>query len=138
MRSKVAVVVGCCLLFFAVSAAAQTAVNPVTLVFSPSADHDAISPLDGSVVLVRYEMRVWTESNPTGTPLLVTDLGKPTPVSNTITITNAVWFSGLTPNTKYIAKVVAIGPSGEGVSDPSNPFGNAPSPQKPGVPTVRK
>jgi hypothetical protein len=119
-----------------VLATAQTVINPVTVQFTPSADHAALA-IDGNPMVAKYEMRIYTEANPT-VVLTVTDIGKPTPVSNLITITNAVWFSALTPNTKYIARVAAVGPSGEGVSDPSNPFGNVGAPAKPTAVTVKK
>ena len=118
------------------SANAQTVVNPVTVTFTPSADH-AVIALDGNPMVTKYEMRIYTEANPT-TVLTVTDIGKPTPVANLVTITNAVWFSALTPNTKYFAKVVAVGLTGEGVSDPSNFFGNVGAPAKPTAVTVKK
>ena len=125
------------LALFAPIAGAQTAVvNPKTVEFVPSADH-AVVALDGSAMVARYELRMYLETNQT-TPISVTDLGKPVPVANLISVTNPVWFAGLTPNTKYVAKVAAIGPTGEGVSDPSNPFGNVGAPTKPTAVAVKK
>jgi hypothetical protein len=119
-------------------AGAQTAVvNPVTVEFTPSADH-AVLALDGSPMVTKYEMRIFVETPLGPTPSFTTDIGKPTPVAGKITITNAVWFSGLTPNTRYVAKVAAVGPTGEGVSDPSNPFGNVGNPAKPTAVVVKK
>ena len=132
---RLTILLAACLLALALPASAQTSVNPVTAVFTASTDHSAVA-IDGSPMVARYEMRIFLEAGTT--PLFVTDLGKPTPVLNVVTVTNAVWFSGLTPNTKYVAKIVAIGTSGEGVSDPSNPFGNVPPPAKPTAVSVKK
>jgi hypothetical protein len=111
-------------------------VNPKTVEFTPSADHDAISVLTGQPVVSRYELRMYLEANP-ATPISTTDLGKPTPAGGVISVTNPVWFAGLTPNTRYVARVAAIGPTGEGVSDASGPFGNAPAPKAGGVPVMK-
>ena len=105
-------------LFIAGPAHAQTpvVVNPTTLAFTPSADHSAIGS-DGKPIVSRYELRISVEGD--NVVLLAIDLGKPTPVNNTITIVNPLWFAGLTPNTKYLGTVAAIGPTGEGVSRPA-------------------
>jgi len=118
-------------------AEAQTVVNPVTVAFTPSADH-SVNGLDGVPLVTRYEMRVFTQSPLGQTPITTLDLGKPTPAGGTITVTNAVWFSGLTPNVLYVVRVAAVGPTGEGVSDLSNPFGNQGPPQAPSSVLVRK
>lgn len=97
------------------------AVNAKTVEFTASADHDALS-IDGTPMVARYEMRIYTETG--GVLFSTTDLGKPVPVAGKISVTNAVWFAGLTPRTKYLARVVAMGGTGEGVSADSNPFGN--------------
>lgn len=113
-------------------------VNPTTVQFTPSADHDVINPVTTQPMVLRYDLRIFTEQ-PLGTvPVTTVDIGKPTPVGGTITVTNAVWFSGLTPNTRYVAKVAAVGPTGEGVSDPSGPFGNVGPPQRPSAPAIRQ
>lgn len=135
MRVRAIVLSVSFLIVFALSVSAQTIVNPVRVEFTASADHAATS-IDGSPLVTKYEMRIFLEAGTT--VLFVTDLGKPTPVANVISVTNAVWFSGLTPNTKYVAKVAAIGASGEGVSDPSNPFGNVPPPLKPTAVSVKR
>lgn len=98
-------------------------INPTTVCFIPSADHSAIG-LDGQPIVTRYEVRVFVSTDLTKV-LYTLDLAKPAPgTDGQICVANAVWFAGLTPKTKYVGKVAAIGPSGEGVSDPSNPFGN--------------
>lgn len=123
-------------LLLAQVAGAQVTVNPRTVEFVPSADHALLS-IDGSPIVARYELRMFLETDPV-TPLFITDLGKPSPVANLITVTNPVWFAGLTPHTKYIARVAAVGPTGEGVSDPSGPFGNVGPPVKPTAVVIKK
>lgn len=133
----VASLAACVLMAVSGVVSAQTVVtNPNTVTFAASADHSALA-LDGTTPLVTsYQMQVFLEATPTGTPLTVLELGKPTPVSGAITVTNAVWFAALTPKTRYVAKVAAVGPTGTGVSAASNPFGNVGSPGAPGTPTV--
>lgn len=114
-----------------------TAVNPTTLQFTPSPDQDTLG-LDGAPLVAKYEMRMFMVSTGLITPLATFDLGKPAPVNGVITVLNPAWFTGLTKNTVYVAKVAAIGPSGEGVSDPSNPFGMAGPPAGPTAVAVLK
>ena len=134
-----AIILAACLVaFMAVPAAAQTVVtNPTMVTFTASADHSAFS-LDGITPLVaKYEVRVSLATD--GVVITVLDLGKPIPdAQNTITAANPVWWAALTPKTRFVARVAAIGPTGEGVSDPSGPFGNVGPPAKPGVPTPKK
>jgi hypothetical protein len=123
----------CLLILVAATAGAQTvAVNPNTVVFDPSADHNAVSALTGLPLVSRYALRFYL---PGATqPVQDQDLGKPTPgTDGKITITNRALFTG-TPialDTKYVAKVAAVGPAGEGVSAASDPFGNAGPPAAP-------
>jgi hypothetical protein len=131
-------VAACLVAIVAVPAAAQTVVtNPTTVYFLASADHSAFS-LDGTTPLVtKYELRVTLATDTV--VITVLDLGKPVPdAQNTITAINPVWWAALTPKTRFVARVAAIGPTGEGVSDPSGPFGNVGPPAKPGVPTPKK
>lgn len=124
------------LLAFALPTAAQTVVvNPTTVEFTASADHNALG-LDGVALISRYDMRIYIESGMT----LVTTiaLGKPTPLAGQISVTNAAWFSPLQPNTRMVAKVVAVGPTGEAASTASNPFGVAGPPAAPTAATVKK
>ena len=112
------------ILTLAAPVAAQTVVNPTTVVFTASADHATLG-LDGQPLVTNYELRIYVQTPLGQTPAFVSDIGKPTPgAANVISVLNAAWFTGLTPNVKYIARVVAIGPTGEGVSNDSNPFGN--------------
>lgn len=137
---RTAMLAACVLILLAAGAAnAQTAVvNPTMVQFTASAD-DARVGLDGAALVTRYELRVYV---PTALMTLVVsqDLGKPTPAADgTITAALAApLMTTLVRNTAYVADVAAIGPSGEGVSDASNPFGFAGPPAKPGAPTARK
>jgi hypothetical protein len=110
--------------------------NPTTVIFDPSTDHEALEVDGVTPVVTRYELRMALESTPT-VPISTTDLGKPLPVAGKITVTNPVWFAGLTPRTRYIAKVAAIGSAGAGVSAPSNPFGMAGPPAAVPPPVIR-
>jgi hypothetical protein len=75
----------------------------------------------------------------TGTvPVKIVNLGKLTPVANLIAITNATFFAGFALDVKHVAKVAALGSSGEGVSTNSNPFGNAAPAAAPGAATIKK
>lgn len=141
MRRLTAIGAACVLILLAAGAArAQTipaAVNPTTVQFPPSADQTVLG-LDGVALVTKYELRMFLEADQ-ATPISVTDLGKPTPgTDGTITVTNPVWFAGLTKNTRYVARVAAIGPTGEGVSAASNPFGMQGPPRAGGAPQVLK
>jgi hypothetical protein len=93
--------------------------------------------LNGLPVVTKYELHVYIPTLLT-TIVVTQDLGKPTPVSGTATVTLAnTLITTLAKNTAYIARVAAIGPFGEGVSDNSNPFGYAAPPTKPTVPVIK-
>lgn len=126
-------------LAIAAIAGAQTVTpNPSTVQFLASADHNALIFDTTQPVVTRYELRIYVAID-LAKVIATLDLGKPTPATDgTITVTNAIWFAALTPKTKYIGKVAAIGPTGEGVSDPSNPFGNQGPPAAAGTPIVSK
>ncbi len=116
-------------------AMAQTAINPTTVQFTASADHNTM--LGDAPILTRYELRIFLSG--ATQPFTTQDLGKPVPDgSNTITVVNQSWFAVLAMNTTYTAKVAAIGPAGEGVSDASNPFGNAAAPRTPTALVVKR
>jgi len=107
---------------------AQSVVNPNAVEFEPSADHAAM--FLGTPVVSRYELRfqfVGAEQ-----PVTTVDLGKPTPVENLIRVT-VPQFLTLQPKQEYTATVAAIGPGGEGVSTPTDPFGRSGPPVAPTV-----
>ena len=132
MRTLIVCVVA--LLLAAPVFAQGLAVNPTKVVFVASADH-ALNGLDGQPLVDHYELRMFLEGG--AQPVQVQPLGKPTPDGeNTITVENAAWFAAgaLTPNVRHVAKVAAVGPTGEGVSENSNPFGTTAPPAPPAQP----
>ena len=124
----------CCLL--ALPAQAQVATNPTTVEFTASTDHNALG-LDGvTPIVTRYDLRIFLEG--ATLPFSTADLGKPTPgPANLISVTNPSWFISLGMNVRHFARVAAVGPTGEGVSEASNPFGRVGPPVAGGRPVVR-
>jgi len=119
----------------AASANAQVATNPTTVEFTPSVDHNRLG-LDGvTPIVTRYDLRIFLEG--ATAPFQTHDLGKPTPVNSLISVTNPSWFISLAMNVRHVARVAAVGPTGEGVSAPSNPFGVVGAPIAGGVPVVK-
>ncbi len=126
-------------LLLASPAQAQTppVVNPTTIEFDPSANHNDVVLGTTTPMVTKYVLRLYLEgaSQPISGD---TDLGKPTPGQNgKITLTNRQWFIAAAMNLRHVAKVAAVGPNGEGVSDASNPFGNVGPPAAPSAPVVR-
>jgi Putative binding domain, N-terminal len=114
-----AIVVACVLLIFGSPVSAQTANNPKFVQFVPSADHDAV--VAGVAVVTRYDLRFYHVESPT--VLLAVNLGKPTPGQDgTILLDWSVLTTYPLADGVYQARAVAVGPSGEGVSDLSNTF----------------
>ena len=105
------------------AAAQSTVTNPTTVQFDISADD--------ATLVVRYDLLIYRVSDLTTVVRTVT-LGKPTPSAGVDTgdpgcpFMISVDFSVLTswplPNGTYQARVVAVGSSGQGVSDLSNIF----------------
>ena len=109
-------------------AAAQGVTNPVAVEFDVPSEHAVILP-DGTAAITSYALQI-TEVGASA-PLSTTDLGKPTPdVAGHVRATPQVLI-GLPANRTYTAVIKAIGPGGEAVSDPSNPFGRAGPPSPP-------
>lgn len=112
---------------------AQLVVNPTRVEFTKSADHDVLLP-DNSPLVVRYELRSYA----TGAtePMSTYNLGKPTPNATglvSVNITELILGFPINPAIQYTARVAAIGPTGEGLSTPSNSFTRAAPPQAPGA-----
>ncbi len=100
---------------------AQATVDPRVAEFSPSADHWQVLG-DGSPAVSRYDLRVYLLG--ASTPLATIDIGKPSPDADgrirvDFASEAAAWSL---PGYTYEARVSAVGPQGEGVSDTSNPF----------------
>jgi len=102
-------------------AGAQTVTNARIVEFVPSPDHsERLS--DGRAVVQRYVMEVYQAG--ASQPFHTVDMGKPSPQSDgkirfDFSATVAAWPA---PGGEYQARVAAVGPGGEGVSDPSNRF----------------
>ena len=106
--------------------AQTTVVNPRIVEFDPSADHTVVGT-DGQPLVQRYELRIFTLGNTQ--PYATTDLGKPTPEADgKIRVDFTTRVSPWPPDGNYEARVAAVGPSGLGVSDPSNAFALVSSP----------
>lgn len=139
MQKFVTVLATCVLILAgasAVSAQPGLVINPNTLQFTPSTDHNLIG-LDGQPVVTRYDARAYLEG--ASQPLQSWDLGKPTPdPDGTIRIANHPWIVAAAMNVRLLMRVATIGPGGEGLSDPSNPFGNVGPPAKGGTPVMSK
>lgn len=112
----------------AVHVDAQT-MNPRTVEFDVSPDHDA--EVLGQPVVTRYELRIYAEG--ATQPITTADLGKP--AGPRASVERAAVFAAM-PIGAYVARVAVLGPGGEGVSDPSVPFGRLTGPRAPGVPAV--
>ena len=104
-----------------VPALAQTVVNPRTVEFDPSADHNVLSA-DNQPLVARYELAIY----PAGAAqaLSVADLGKPAPdPDGKIRVDFASRLPAWPlPNGTYEARVSAVGPAGSAQSDSSNLF----------------
>lgn len=103
-------------------ASAQTVVsNPGILQFSPSSDHGAVLT-DGRPVVDHYTFDVYSIG--ASQPFQSSNIGKPAPAADGYVYYD--FSSGIAswplPGGDYEGRVAAVGPSGSGVSDPSNPF----------------
>jgi hypothetical protein len=129
-------------LLIATSAYAQNppspVINPRTVEFTPSPDHDVIITGIGPKVTGYFVAAYFTTDDGTAPEQAILDIGKPTPVNNLITVTNDVWFRSLPQDRLMYVEVRAVGPGGSGVSADSNPFANvyAPAPVIP-APVVK-
>ena len=121
------------LLAFAVAAAAQTVINPTRVEFAPSADHGVTLP-DGTVMVERYELRHFIVG--ATSPVQVESLGKPAPANGVCSapITSLPFSTSL----QYVARVAAIGGTGEGVSEASNGYFFVGKPGGPASVTLKK
>jgi hypothetical protein len=124
------------LLLCASSGWAQTALNPNTVEFTASADHNT-KAVDGVTPLLDHYDWLVVQSSPTGALFLTVNLGKPTPdANNTIRVQPS--FATLVIGTTYYAFVDAVGSAnfGSARSAVSNPFALQNAPRPPGAPVV--
>jgi len=109
------------MLALASTAGAQIVTDPRIAEFDPSPDHDAV--LDsGEPAVLRYELGVYMAG--AAAPFTKVDMGKPSPESDGKIrydfSSNIVGWP--LPGGTYEARVGAVGPEGEALSEPSNPF----------------
>lgn len=105
--------------------------QPRTATFSASPDHATVD--NGVARLTNYTLAVTPQG---GSALPEIDLGKPTPVSGTISASPAA-LQTLAPGT-YTAVVFAVGPGGRSGSAASDPFSVVtPAPRAPGKPSIQ-
>lgn len=98
-----------------------------TLCFEPSEDHNA-NDVAGVPKVTSY---AWGHYLPgAAMPVSEWGLGKPTPVNGAIRV-KPLELMSIPLEVMYEAKVVAIGPSGRGVSAPSGPFYRSGAPAAP-------
>ncbi len=111
--------------------------NQTGVAFTPSLDHNAVVPINGvpTPVLTSYELRIYSVGQ-TET-FIRTNLGKPSPnlPNGDIQISNPSFFTPLGSG-EWFARVAALGPAGEGVSDPSANFSRLAAPRFGGVPRI--
>ena len=101
-----------CLLLCGIGVAQAQVVNPTVVQFTISAD---------DATVIRYDLQFYLTSAPTVIVRTV-NLGKPTPVAGVDTVDFSVLTTYPLPDGTYQARVVAVGSSGSGTSDPSNVF----------------
>lgn len=109
-------------LLVATVAAGQTVINPTRVEFTVSLDH-AVVLADGQPMVTSYDVRFYAAG--ASEPTSVSSIGKPDPDGSgvaSVDISSVIIAFPVSPTTQYVARVAAVGPTGEGVSDPSNPF----------------
>lgn len=141
MRRICGVFVGLLLFALPTLGSAQTVINPRFVEFIVSADHSVTLP-DGSPMVTSYEARWFVQGAPA--PVVTVSLGKPTPDAAGLVRLSLVDPKDLLvgvpvdPKVTYVARVAAIGPTGEGESTDSNPFVRAAGPKAPTLTKVSK
>jgi hypothetical protein len=100
---------------------AQVLSDPRTAEFDPSPDHWALLG-SGQPAVLKYELDVYLVG--ASTPLGTVDMGKPSPdADGKIRYDFSAQIASLVlPGSNYEARVSAVGPEGEALSEPSNPF----------------
>lgn len=111
--------------------------NQTGVAFTPSLDHNVTVPINGTPtpVVTSYELRIYSVGQ-TET-FIRHNLGKPSPnlPNGDIQVLNPAFFTPLSSGEWY-GKVAAIGPGGEGVSEPSANFSRLTAPRFGGVPRI--
>ena len=124
---QLATCIGASLILACAATAEAQVINPRVVEFDVSADHNRT--VLGQPAVTRYELRVYAEG--ASAPITTADLGKPTPAAGTrVSLDQSAVFAAV-PLGAYVARVAAIGPGGEGVSDATAPFGRLSAPAAP-------
>ena len=106
-------------------------VNPTTVCFGASADHNAVLA-DKRPIVERYDLELAGGATPT-----VTALGKPTPdTTGNVCATPAV-LPALAIGPTYTATILTVGPGGTTRSEASLPFVRLGAPAATGKPVLR-
>jgi hypothetical protein len=100
---------------------AQTVVDPRTVEFNPSPDHNATTST-GAPLVTSYSLSLYQQG--AGTPFATVSLGKPAPAADgKIRVDFIALLSSVpAPNVTYEARVSAVGPGGATPSSVSNGF----------------
>ena len=127
-----ALVVAALILTASVPVFGQAVLNPTLVSFTVSANHSDTLP-DASSMVTRYEIRFYAPS--ATAPVSTSNLGKPAPNASGIAsadLAALIVAFPLDPAIQYVARIVAMGPTGVSDESPSsNPFVRA---GKPGAP----
>lgn len=107
---------------------AQTTLNPSTVEFTPSADHAVTLPT-GEPAVTSYRFEIWVQGATAAWSSVPLD--KPTPEADGKIRATPALLLAVPVGQIYVAHVVAVGPAGEGRSDPSNAFTRADAPRSP-------
>lgn len=111
--------------------------NQTGVAFKPSDDHNTTITIGGTPtpVVTSYDLRIYSVGQ-TET-FIRYNLGKPAPnlPNGDIQVLNPSFFTPLGTG-DWIARVAAIGPVGEGLSEPSLPFTRLAAPRPGGVPRI--
>ena len=114
--------IGVVLIFlFATSLQAQVLSDPRIAEFDPSPDHGTVLE-SGQPAVLRYDLDMYVVG--ASAPFATVSMGKPEPEADgkiRYDFTSAVVGVSF-PGGNYEARVSAVGPEGEALSDPSNPF----------------
>lgn len=106
-------------LLCALSARAQTIVNPTAVEFVPSADHTVVLPT-GQPMVDRYDLAFYQTG--VAAPFSTVPLGKPAPAAGICSASLPLTGLPLSSTQTWVVRVIAVGPTGVGASTPSNPF----------------
>jgi hypothetical protein len=120
-RTRAGWILACALVLVPRALVAQTIVDPRTVEFTPSPQHDEVTS-SGVAVVTSYSLAVYVAGQ--NTPQQTVSLGKPTPGTDGMIRLDFVsrLSTPLATGVSYQARVSAIGPGGSAASELSNAF----------------